>query len=52
LQHLDTFFAYRRILAYLVMEGWRKSKPDLQRSWKEMILNPPVVLAESDIQSI
>lgn len=52
LQHLDTFFAYRRILAYLVMEGWRKSNPDLQRSWKEMILNHPVVLAESDIQSI
>ena len=52
LQQLDTFFSYRRILLYIIMAGWRNSKPDLQRSWREMILNPSVVLSESDIQSI
>jgi len=41
LSHLDLFFAYRRILLYTVMEGWRKSKPYLQKSWKEMIINRP-----------
>jgi len=44
LYHLDLFFAYRRILLYTVMGGWRKSKPELQKSWREMILNRPPVL--------
>jgi Ser/Thr protein kinase RdoA (MazF antagonist) len=29
LVHLDLFFAYRRILLYIVMGGWRRSKPGL-----------------------
>lgn len=41
---LDLFFAYRRILLYTVMESWRKSKPGLQKSWREMIINCPPVL--------
>lgn len=46
LSHLDLFFAYRRILLYLVMAGWRESVPQLRKSWKDMIINEPVVLGE------
>ncbi|MFN2302812.1 MAG: phosphotransferase enzyme family protein [Anaerolineales bacterium] len=49
LHRLDTFFSYRRVLLYIIMEGWRESKPDLQRSWKEMILNHPPVLSSYDL---
>ncbi len=43
LVHLDDFIAYRRILLYLVMPGWRRSKPSLNQSWQEMIRkNPPI----------
>ena len=48
LDHLDLFYAYRRILLYLVMEGWRKSKPALQESWKNMILTRPEILGKVD----
>lgn len=41
---LETFFAYRRILLYLVMPGWRKSDPALEKTWKSMILECPDLL--------
>lgn len=44
LNYLDLFFAYRRILLYIVMEGWRRSKPELQKSWKAMIIDRPKIL--------
>jgi amicoumacin kinase len=44
LDYLDLFFAYRRILLFIVMNGWIKSKPDLHASWKKMILEQPQVL--------
>ena len=44
LNYLDLFFDYRRILAYIVMEGWHKSKPELHKSWKTMIINHPNIL--------
>lgn len=43
---LDTFIAYRRILLYLVMSGWRNSDPSLQESWKTMIINAPPIISE------
>ena len=49
LTHLDLFFAYRRILLYTVMEGWRRSKPEIQRSWKAMIIHPPEILEAGEI---
>ena len=44
LNHLDLFFAYRRILSYIVTEDWRRTKPELQKSWKVMIINRPEIL--------
>ena len=49
LDQLDLFFAYRRILLYTVMEDWRMSKPDLQKSWKKMIINRPEVIGKYSI---
>ncbi len=46
ISQLNLFFNYRRILLYLVMGGWRASDPSLQRGWKEMILNPPILIPE------
>ena len=51
LTHLDLFFAYRRILLYNVMEGWRRSKPELQNSWKAMIINQPEILGNVDFEN-
>ena len=49
LTHLDTFIAYRRILLYLLSYNWRKSNPDLQKSWKEMIVVQPEILGKIDL---
>jgi len=46
LLRLDTFIAYRRILLYLVMPGWRHSDPSLQESWKTMIVTAPAIFSE------
>lgn len=51
LTHLDMFFAYRRILLCIVMEDWRRSKPGLQRSWKEMIIRHPDILITNDVEN-
>jgi Ser/Thr protein kinase RdoA (MazF antagonist) len=44
LDRLDLFIAYRRILLYTAMYGWVQSEPDLQASWKQMILSQPQVV--------
>jgi Ser/Thr protein kinase RdoA (MazF antagonist) len=44
LDRLDLFIAYRRILLFIVMHGWIRSKPDLHTSWKGMILSQPSVV--------
>ena len=47
LDRLDLFIAYRRILLFTAMQGWIQSKPELHKTWKEMILSqPPVVQAD------
>jgi Ser/Thr protein kinase RdoA (MazF antagonist) len=51
LTHLDLFIAYRRILLYTVMEGWRRSKPELQKSWKAMIIRHPDILGTVDFKN-
>ncbi len=43
LNRLDLFIAYRRILLFIVMYDWAKSKPELYASWKNMILSSPEV---------
>lgn len=52
LKRLDTFIAYRRILLYIVMEGWRQSDPALQKFWKGMILNQPDIFDEFLIDAL
>jgi Ser/Thr protein kinase RdoA (MazF antagonist) len=49
LNHLDLFFAYRRILNYVLMEEWRKSKPHMQSIWKAMIINHPEILGRLEL---
>ncbi len=49
LQRLETFFAYRRILLYLVMAGWRQKNPTLQHSWTKMIIEQPRLLSSFKI---
>jgi len=44
--HLEPFYAYRRLLLYTVMAGWRRSDPKLQKSWKKMILERPDILQD------
>jgi amicoumacin kinase len=44
LDHLDLFFAYRRILLFTVMHGWISSHPEKHAAWKGMILSDPPVL--------
>jgi Ser/Thr protein kinase RdoA (MazF antagonist) len=44
LRHLDLFISYRRILLYLVMTGWIHSQPKLHKTWRQLILSPPVIL--------
>jgi Ser/Thr protein kinase RdoA (MazF antagonist) len=44
MQHLDIFIAYRRILLFIVMNNWVRSKPKLHRSWKRLILTQPAIL--------
>jgi Ser/Thr protein kinase RdoA (MazF antagonist) len=46
LNRLELFFAYRRLLLYTVLPGWRKSKAALNRSWKKMILERPDIMRD------
>jgi amicoumacin kinase len=41
LDHLDLFISYRRILLWSVLQDFLGSKPDVKKSWKEMILTEP-----------
>ena len=41
---LDLFIAYRRILLFVVMQGWMRTKPEVQATWKQMILSAPEVV--------
>jgi len=42
--HLDLFIAYRRILLFIVMNKSIRSKPELHRSWKNLILTQPEII--------
>jgi Ser/Thr protein kinase RdoA (MazF antagonist) len=44
LRHLDLFFAYRRIMSFIVMNNWIRSRPKLYRTWKRLILTQPEIL--------
>lgn len=46
LDRLEPFFAYRRLLLYTVLPGWRKSNPVLNRAWRKMILERPDILRD------
>ena len=46
LDQIDLFIAYRRLLLFTVMQGWINSKPDLLKSWKQMILEEPEVVGK------
>ncbi|MBN1310324.1 MAG: phosphotransferase [Anaerolineae bacterium] len=46
MNRLDLFIAYRRILLFIVMNGWIKSQPELHTSWKQMILSHPEVVGD------
>lgn len=43
LDKLDLFFAYRRILLFIVMQGWIASQPEMHASWRKMIMEQPTV---------
>ena len=49
LNHLDLFFAYRRILLFVVMNDWIRSQPELQLTWKNMIMSVPEIVGECDL---
>jgi Ser/Thr protein kinase RdoA (MazF antagonist) len=44
---LDLFIAYRRILLFIVMYDWARSRANLHASWRRMILAAPEVLGSS-----
>lgn len=41
LSQIDLFIAYRRILGFIVMQDWLKTKPSFRRAWKSMIMDEP-----------
>lgn len=44
LGQLDLFIAYRRVLGFVVMQDWLRSKPSQRAEWKRMILEEPPIL--------
>ncbi len=46
LHRLDLFISYRRVLLFTVMQDWLHEKPDLRRTWKEMIMTEPGVVGD------
>jgi Ser/Thr protein kinase RdoA (MazF antagonist) len=44
LNQLDLFISYRRILLFIVMYNWHKSKPSLHKTWKGLIFSPPELI--------
>lgn len=46
LNRLELFFAYRRLLLYTVLPGWRRSNPELERSWRKMVFERPNIMKD------
>ena len=44
LSQIDLFIAYRRIMGFIVMQKWLRTKPSQRRVWKAMILEEPPIL--------
>jgi hypothetical protein len=44
LNQIDLFIAYRRILGFIVMQDWLRSKPSQRLTLKKMILEEPAIL--------
>jgi Ser/Thr protein kinase RdoA (MazF antagonist) len=44
LSQVDLFIAYRRVLGFIVSQGWLVNKPSQRRAWKAMILEEPPIL--------
>lgn len=44
LGQIDLFIAYRRIMGFIVMQNWLRTKPSQRRAWKAMILEEPPIL--------
>ena len=40
-EQVGLFIHYRRILLFVVMQGWLETVPDVRSAWKDMILNEP-----------
>jgi Ser/Thr protein kinase RdoA (MazF antagonist) len=43
LARLNLFIAYRRVLLFTVMYGWIQTRPDVHRTWKQLILDQPAI---------
>jgi amicoumacin kinase len=44
LSQIDLFIAYRRIMGFIVMQNWLRTKPSQRAAWKAMILEEPPIL--------
>jgi hypothetical protein len=44
LSQIDLFIAYRRMMGFIVMQNWLRTKPSQRDVWKTMILEEPPIL--------
>jgi len=44
LSQIDLFIAYRRIMGFIVMQKWLRTRPSQRAAWKAMILEEPLIL--------